>query len=154
MELLNNNSCGIRSISRILKISTGKVIRSIKKSWQDKKKLRRAILLGREYELDEMKTYIGNKKKEYWIVYAIDRVTREVIDFKVGKRTNKTLKKVIDTMLLAGAKKIYTDNLKNYRYLIPEEIHKRGKYKINYIERKNLSVRTHCEKIVKKDVPD
>ncbi len=152
VEKLTNESCGIRSISRILKISTGKVLRSIKKSWQEKRKQKRIILYGREYELDEMKTYIGNKNKRYWIVYAIDRATRKVIDFKVGKRTKKTLQRVVDTLLLAGAKKIYTDKLKLYEYLIPKEIHDRSQYKINRIERKNLSVRTHLKRLSRRTI--
>lgn len=152
IAILITESCGIRSISRILKISTGKVIRSIKKIFQERRKVKRTKLFGREFELDEMRTYIGNKKKKYWIVYAIDRATKEVVDFKVGKRNNKTLQKVIDTLLLSKAKKIYTDNLRNYKYLIPEEIHKTGKHQINHIERKNLSVRTHLKRLSRKTI--
>ena len=99
-----------------------------------------------------MKTYIGNKNKRYWIVYAIDRVTREVIDFKVGRRTKRTLKRIVDTLLLAGAKKIYTDKLKLYEYLIPQEVHERSQYKINRIERKNLSVRTHLKRLSRRTI--
>ncbi len=148
--VLSNESCGIRSISRILKISTVTVIRIIRKQRQ---KIKRPLLLfGREYELDEMRTYIGNKKKKYWIVYAIDKATREVVDFKVGRRTNKILSRVVDTLLLAKAKKIYTDNLINYKTLIPELIHRTGKRKINHIERKNLSVRTHLKRLSRKTI--
>ena len=152
IEAMINESCGIRSISRILKISPGKVIKTIKALWEEQKKKKRIILRGRIYELDEMKTFVGNKNKKYWIVYAIDRVTKEVIDFKVGKRTNKTLKKVVGTLLLAEARKIYTDGLRNYKTLIPESIHKVGKYKINHIERKNLSVRTHLKRLSRKTI--
>jgi insertion element IS1 protein InsB len=152
VEVLNNNSCGIRSISRVLKISTGKVIRSIKKSWLEKRKLKQAILCGREYELDEMCTYIGNKENRYWIVYAIDRITKDTVDFKIGRRTKKTLKRVVDTLLLSGAKKIHTDKLKLYEYLIPKELHERSQYKINRIERKNLSVRTHLKRLSRKTI--
>jgi insertion element IS1 protein InsB len=109
-------------------------------------------LRGREYELDEMRTFIGSKKKKYWIVYAIDRATKVVVDFKVGKRNNITLKIVVDTLLLSKAKKIYTDGLKNYKTLIPEAIHKVGKYKINKTERNNLSVRTHLKRLSRKTI--
>jgi len=152
IEVLTNESCGIRSISRILEISPGKVMQEIKILWEEKLKQKRIMLFDREYELDEMRTFIGNKKKKYWIVYAIDRATKEVVDFKVGKRNNKTLKRVVDTLLLAKAKKIYTDGLRNYKSLIPESIHKIGKYKINRIERNNLSVRTHLKRLSRKTI--
>jgi len=152
IEKLSNESCGIRSISRILEVSPGKVLQVIMQLWQEQKKRRRIILCGRIYELDEMRTYIGSKKKKYWVVYAIDRATKEVVDFKVGRRNNKTLKRVIDTLLLSKAKKIYTDGLKNYKRLIPGAIHKIGKYKINHIERNNLSVRTHLKRLSRKTI--
>ncbi len=144
--LLNNEGCGIRSISRILHISTNKVLETIRKKAK-KKCINKYIITNREYELDEMRTYVQNKKNLYWIVYAIDRETRAVVDFKVGKRNNKTLKKVIDTLLLSKAKKIYTDKLRQYNYLIPSELHDSTKYKINRIERNNLSIRTHLKRL-------
>ncbi len=152
VEVLNNESCGIRSISRILNISKGKVISTIKKLYKERQKKKRIILLGQEYELDEMRTYIGNKRRMYWIVYAINRATREVVDFKVGKRNIKTLKRIVDTLLLAKAKKIYTDKLNIYKILIPEQQHERSQYKINRIERKNLSVRTHLKRLSRKTI--
>lgn len=148
--ILNNEGCGIRSISRILKISTNKVLQTIRKI--AKQTRGKYISTNREYELDEMRTYIKNKANLYWVVYAIDRETRVVVDFKVGKRNNKTLKRVIDTLLLSKAKKIYTDKLKQYRYLIPDELHDTTQYKTNRIERKNLSVRTHLKRLSRRTI--
>jgi insertion element IS1 protein InsB len=74
------------------------------------------------------------------------------VDLKVGKRNKKTLSRVTDTLLLSEAIKIYTDRLNLYEYLIPEELHTRSKYKINYIERKNLSVRTHLKRLARKTI--
>lgn len=143
--MLNNEGCGIRSISRILNISTNKVIQSIRKlAKQTPDKL---ISFNREYELDEMRTYIKNKSNLYWVVYAIDRETRKVVDFKVGKRNHKTLKQVIDTLLLSKATKIYTDKLKHYQYLIPRALHDTSRYNTNRIERKNLTIRTHLKRL-------
>lgn len=148
---LKKESCGVRSISRILKISIVTVIRRIK---QIAKVIVKpfVILKGKEYEVDEMRTYIGNKQRLYWIVYAMRRDTKEVIDFKVGKRNLRTLGKVIETVLLSGAKKIYTDGYYLYKSLVPEEIHQQTKYSINHIERKNLSIRTHLKRLSRKTI--
>jgi insertion element IS1 protein InsB len=143
-------SCGVRSIARLLNISSATVISRIKalgKSVQ-----RSPIMQSKEYEVDEMRTYIGNKKRLFWTVYAIRKDTREVVDFHVGKRTMTTLKRVVDTLLLSNAKKIYTDRYNPYQSLIPEEIHHRSKYNINYIERKNLSTRTHLKCLSRKTI--
>ncbi|MDB5272090.1 MAG: transposase [Chitinophagaceae bacterium] len=150
---LNNEGCGIRSISRILQISPGKVLSTIKKVSKEIRSVRSPIVMGREYELDEMKTFIKKKNKKYWVVYAIDRLTREVVDFRIIKnRTNKKLKPVIETLLLRGAKKIYTDKLKQYASLIPAHLHVKSRYKINRIERKNLNVRMHLKRLSRKTI--
>jgi insertion element IS1 protein InsB len=141
----------VRSIARLLNVSISTVIRKIKKTG---KSLARPfpILQGKEYEVDEMRTYIGNKKRLYWIVYALRRDTKEVIDFKVGKRNSKTLARVLDTVHLSEPKKVHTDRLSLYKNLIPTALHSTTQYNINHIERKNLSIRTHLKRLTRKTI--
>jgi insertion element IS1 protein InsB len=148
---LTNESCGIRSIARLLTVSISTVSRKIKKIG---KSLIRPfpILQGKEYEVDEMRTYVGNKKRLYWVVYALRRDTKEVIDFKVGKRNSRTLQRVLDTVQLSEAKKIHTDRLSLYKNLIPTVLHCTNQYNINHIERKNLSIRTHLKRLARKTI--
>ena len=108
--------CGIRSIARLLQISGTTVIGRIKAMGKEIGKP--MLSMGKEYEMDEMNTYIGNKKNRYWIAYAIRKDTREVADFRIGKRTKRTLKKVTETLRLSEATKIHTDKLNLYKYLI------------------------------------
>lgn len=149
--VLKKESCGVRSISRILKISMTTVISRIKKI---AKVTTRPfpIVHGKEYEVDEMRTYIGNKNRLYWVVYALRRDTKEVIDFKVGKRNSKTFQRVIDTVQLSEPKKVHTDKLSLYKNLLPTELHSTKQYNINHIERKNLSIRTHLKRLARKTI--
>nr|WP_281232395.1 IS1 family transposase [Flavobacterium gelatinilyticum] len=82
-------------------------------------------------------TYIGNKRSFIWLVYALDKNSKNVVGFNFGKRTNKKLNRVLDTLKLSEAKKIYTYRLKNYRYLINEELHSVKRFGTNHIEQKN-----------------
>jgi insertion element IS1 protein InsB len=104
------------------------------------------------YELDELRTYVGKKTNLSWIAYAIRRDTKEVIDFNIGYRTNEMLKKVIHTLLNSDAKKIYTDKLVNYKYLLPQELHSTKLYGINHIERNNLTLRMHLKRLGRKTI--
>jgi IS1 family transposase len=110
------------------------------------------ILQGKEYEVDEVRTYIGNKQRLYWIVYALRRDTKDVIDFKVGKRNLKTLGRVIDTVILSEAKRVFTDGYELYKSLVPIAQHSQKKYNINHIERNNLSLRTHLKRLSRKTI--
>lgn len=147
---LTCEGCGIRSIARVLRISCTSVIRRIKQFAQSIP--RPCIPLGKEYEVDELRTYIGNKQRLYWVAYALRRDTKEVIDFKVGKRNLKTLGRVIDTVLLSEAKMIFTDGYELYKSLVPSDLHRKSHYQINHIERKNLSVRTHLKRLSRKTI--
>ena len=142
--------CGIRSISRLLNISACTVLSRIKIIADGIKKP--SISTGKIYEVDELKTYIKNKNKECWVIYALDKESRQVVDLKVGRRTKKNLKRVADTLLLAKCKQVYTDGLDIYRQIIPSAIHKVKRYGTNKIERKNLSLRTHLKRLNRKTI--
>lgn len=146
---LIKEGCGIRSISRILQISPTTVIRRIK-TISETTNRPFPIVLGKEYEIDEMSTYVGNKKRRIWITYALRKDTKEVIDFVVGTRSNKAMRQVTDTVLLSKPTKVFTDKYSNYFSLIPGEIHMARKRCTNYIERNNLTLRTHLKRLNRK----
>jgi insertion element IS1 protein InsB len=141
---------GIRSIGRILQIGINTVVRRIVKMTDSivapKSELNAA------WEVDELWTYIGRKDNEYWIAYALNRQTRQVVDFIIGKRTKATLKELIDRLLLSNPKIIRTDRLTVYQRIIPKELHRSGSYCINRIERKNLSIRTHLKRLSRRTI--
>ena len=72
--------------------------------------------------------------------------------FHVGGRTNKTLNKVLISLELANAKTVYTDKLKNYRYLIEKKVHNTTRYAKNHVERMHLNYRTHLKRLNRRSV--
>jgi len=118
--------CGIRSIARLLKISAVTVVLRIRKIANSIKIP--PMLQGGIYEVDELRTYVKNKSQECWIMYALDRHTKQVVALNVGRRTKMNLQFVTDTLLLAKCRKIYTDGLNIYRYLIPAAPSQEGNY--------------------------
>ncbi|MBO6515108.1 MAG: IS1 family transposase [Bacteroidia bacterium] len=140
----------VRSTSRLLNISpTTVIVRVLSISQSIKKPY---IALGKSYEMDELATYIQSKNNRIWVAYAIRLDTKEVVNFVVGKRTNRTLRCVTNTLVLAEARSISTDKLQNYRSLIPESIHTTKQRGINHIERKNLSLRTHVKRLSRRTI--
>ena len=142
--------CSIRSISRLLNISASTVLRMILRIANRINKP--PVPVGKEYELDELKTYIGTKRKPCWVAYAIRKDTRAVVDFTVGSRTSSSLKRIAGTLLLSAAKKVYTDKLPHYKSLIPRSIHNVNPYGTNHIERKNLTLRTHLKRLSRRTI--
>ena len=141
---------GIRSMARILKISTTTLLKRIIQ-------IANAVLQptmqnGKSYEVDELCTFIKQKNNRIWIVYAIEKETKKVMSFSVGNRTNLTLKKVINRLCNYDPKVIYTDKLRSYKSLISSAIHKTTRFGTNHIERKNLTLRTHLKRLNRKTI--
>ena len=88
---------GVRGISRVLGIAVGTVISRIRRLGQKVCKPS-GLSSGRAFEVDELWTYVGKKSNEYWVAYALERQTKQVVDFIVGKRTKATLKVLIESL--------------------------------------------------------
>ncbi len=96
ITVLTKEGLGIRSTARVLKISTTTLLKRI---IQIAKEIKQPIISYRKnYRVDELRTYIGNKKNAIWIIYAIDSATKHPVCFKVGKRNKKNLKMIIETI--------------------------------------------------------
>jgi len=151
VKLLVSESVGVRGLGRVLKIARGTVLNRIKAIADQ---ISKPALSGSHpiVEVDELWTYMGRKENEYWPAYALNKETRKVIDFVIGKRTKGTLKILIDSILASRPKKIRTDKLTIYKRLIPPNLHRCGAYCINHIERKNLSIRTHIKRLSRRTI--
>jgi len=147
---LTKEGLGIRSTARVLHISTTTLLKRIVAIAQNVSQP--VISKGKDYEVDEIRTFIKRKNKLIWIVYALERVSKSVVSFYVGSRTNKTLNIVLKTLQFAAAKRIFTDGLKNYKYLITKTVHKVKHYGTNHIERKNLTLRTHLKRLNRRTI--
>lgn len=148
IKTLVKESCGIRSISRVLNISSTTVIHRIRQIAS--RIIKPKIRMGKEYEVDELKTYRGRKTRERWLVYALSREDGQVVDYRIGRRTKRTLGAVVETLLLSKARKIFTDKFQLYKYLIPLWLHRWRQYAINHIERMNLNLRNGLKRLGRK----
>lgn len=145
---LTKEGLGIRSISRVLKISTTTIL---KRLIVIAKSIKIPIIsFNKTYEVDEMRFFSKSKNRLFWLVYALERESKNVMSFQIGKKNINTLQSVIKTLLFSNAKKIYTDKLRHYQYLIPKFIHSNQSYQTNHIERNNLTIRTHLKRFQRK----
>ncbi|WP_206052212.1 IS1 family transposase [Nonlabens xiamenensis] len=151
IKCLLNESCGIRSISRILNISKNTVLSRILKIAKTIKPPS-FYRLGCKFEVDELWTFINRKEDFTWITYALEKKSGEIIDFFVGSKSKENIRPLINKILLLQPTRIYTDKLNIYSGLIPKAIHKRFQYCTNKIERMNLTLRTHIKRLSRKTI--
>ncbi len=148
---LNNIGVGINGIASFTGMSKANVINKIK---QISNAILKPLLKEnqQEYEVDEMHTIVGSKNTACYITYALNKKTRKVIDFVAGNRTKEHIGKVINSIKLLNPKRLFTDKLNVYPGLIDKSIHFASPYKINHIERFNLTLRTHLKRLTRKTI--
>ncbi|HSZ71833.1 MAG TPA: IS1 family transposase [Cytophagaceae bacterium] len=139
---------GIRDIGYLLSISNTTVILKIRQIAD----ALGSTFKGRQgltYEMDEL---CPDYRKNLWVIYAIAKYSREVVDVAVGNRNNECIKPVVDKVLAFDPKRIYTDGYSGYPNLIGKDIHKPDRYLTNRIERMNLTLRTHLKRLCRKTI--
>ena len=61
--------------------------------------------LGCSFEVDELWTCVGNKSQVVWRTYAIERKSRMVIDFHVGRKSKEVIAPIINKVMKLQPKK-------------------------------------------------
>ncbi|WP_347923785.1 hypothetical protein [Pontimicrobium sp. SW4] len=104
LKQLLKEGCGVRSISRMLSISCGTVLsRMLKISKQIK--IPYFNKLGCKFEVNEMFIKIANGNSQNWLAYAIERKTKQVIDFVITTtRSKERIYPIINKVLLLQPK--------------------------------------------------
>ncbi|MCB0738922.1 MAG: IS1 family transposase [Bacteroidetes bacterium] len=143
--------CGIISLGRIFGISPSTVLNKIKQATNQVKKPVK-FPPYQSYEIDEMHTFVGQKDRQIWITYAMERTSKQVVDFVVGSRNKENLAHVVNSILANNPKRIYTDHLNIYPTLIPKGVHRPSRFMTNSIERLNLTLRTHLKRLSRKTI--
>lgn len=153
VTLLNNEGMGINSISRILSIPKTSILRLLLRA---SFKINQPVPIeqGQEYEVDELHTYVGRNHSSCYtyIIYAINRATRKIIDCVIGARSKENIGKLVNRLKTLSPKRIFTDKLNIFGRLIPRSIHRTFLYRTNRIERKNLTLRTHLKRLSRKTI--
>ena len=103
-------------------------------------------------ELDEMWSFVGDKKNPRWLWHAIDRRTGKVLAYVFGRRKDEVFLKLKELLEPFGIKKYCTDGWGAYERNLPESQHEVGKSKTQRIERKHLNLRTRIKRLARKTI--
>jgi len=105
-----------------------------------------------EAEMDEMWSFVHDKSQQYWLWWAIDHNTGDPLAFCFGTREYKYLDELLALLKPFDIKIVYSDNNYAYESHITESEVITGKENTQKIERKHLSLRTWCSRLVRKGI--
>lgn len=106
----------------------------------------------KEVEMDEMWSFFHDKSQQCWLWWAIDHKTGEPLAFCFGTREHKNLDRLLDLLSAFQIDTVYVDGNYAYEAKLPRENVKSGKKNTQKIERKHLSLRTWCSRLVRKGI--
>jgi len=110
------------------------------------------IVSVEEVEMDEMWSFVHDKSQQYWLWWAIDHNTGEPLAFTFGTREHKYLDELLKLLAPFDIKIVYADENYAYKKKIKKSKVVNGKRNTQKIERKHLSLRTWCSRLVRKGI--
>ena len=110
------------------------------------------VVCGTQAEMDEMWSFVHDKSQQYWLWWAIDHNTGTPLAFCFGTREHKYLEELKELIEDFNIITIFTDGNPAYEELMTEYDHVIGKRETQKIERKHLSLRTWCSRLVRKGI--
>jgi IS1 family transposase/transposase-like protein len=156
------NANGIRDTARVLDIATATVLSTLKSLEDNLESINIKVLenpgsysfnvLILKVEIDEMWSFVGDKKNQRWLWHAIDHETGKILAYVFGKRKDEVFKKLKKLLMPFGIKKFYTDDWGSYERHLPSGKHVIGKKNTQKIERKHLTLRTRIKRLARKTI--
>ena len=105
-----------------------------------------------EAELDEMWSFVGDKKRPWWLWEALDHQTGQLLAYVFGWREDQAFLELKALLEPLGICRFYTDGWGAYqRHLAPHQ-HVVGKQATQQLERKHLTLRTRIKRLVRKTI--
>ena len=106
-------------------------------------------------QLDEMWSFVQNKKSKQWIWLALNPSNRQILAFHVGSRGKKDAQIFYESIpeFFRAQVGFFTDYWKAYQSTIEEEKHfavGKDSGLTSYIERFNCTLRQRCSRLVRK----
>jgi insertion element IS1 protein InsB len=103
----------------------------------------------REVELDEMRSFVGDKEAARWLWHALDHHTGHVVVYVTGSRADPTFLELKALLAPLGVTYYYSDKRGAYQRYLPLEQHTVGKRDLQKIERKHLTLRTRLKRLAR-----
>ncbi len=106
-------------------------------------------------ELDEMWTFVGQKKRKVWLWLVVERARRRIVGWALGSRGEAPLRRLWQALPRRYRRHCwyFTDLWKAYAQVLPRWHHRpspKGEGQTNIVEAINCSLRQRCGVLVRK----
>jgi len=145
------NGSGIRAISRVLKISTGCVLRTLVRAGE-LVNIRPKNKYYHKVQIDKLYSFVANKGKKVWIIYAYDTESKEILAMTAGKRSSKQVRDLMKRLADIEVDFWCTDLWSSFSEVLPKNKHLKGKRFTKAIEGVNTALRNSCRRLHRRTI--
>ena len=142
---------GVRDCAIVLGISTDVVLRTILRMGKVSE-IRPKHNFYHLVQIDEQWSYVGNRKKKVWLLYAICKQSGEILAANWGKRNKKSIRALLKKLQCTAVNFYCTDHWRAFAEVLPKEKHLIGKKYTKKIEGINTWFRTRLRRLVRRTV--
>lgn len=149
----------LRGIERIFKVCRQTVVKWIKAYVKTLPVLDETLDLyevGDVLEIDELWSFVLNKRQKRWIWLALCRRTRQIIAYFIGQRDEVAARQLEQRVAYPYSLCVmYTDQYAAYTDILPEHLHwatTKGSGKTSHIENWNNGLRQRLARFVRKSL--
>jgi insertion element IS1 protein InsB len=142
---------GIRDIERVLLVSRYSVLKTLRAA-AEQVSAPSVPKRVRALELDEFRSFVGNKQQQRWTWYGFDRQRRKVVAFVNERRTDAACSELLKKLSGFQVSRYYSDDWQSYKKFRPAKRHCVGKEGTRQLERHNLNFRTHLKRLQRRTI--
>ena len=101
----------------------------------------------------EFSSFVGKKSSQRWTWYVIERHSGKILAYHCGRRTDESLKLLVEKVSHLPIEICHTDDWAAYERCLPQQYRQiTGKDNTWRIERKNLNFRIHLKRLSRKTI--
>ena len=142
---------GIKDCCVLSGMSKGTVLRLIR-SCADAITIKAQKHCYSRVQIDEQWSYVGNKEKKVWMLYAYAPQEDEIVAFTIGKRSAETVRRLMMKLKHLDIQWFLTDHWEAFHTVLPAKKHLAGKQYTKNIEGINTWFRTRVRRLMRRTV--
>ena len=140
---------GVRDCAAVLAISTGSVLRTIISEGLELQ-IKAKQQHYSKVQIDEQWSYVQNKEKKVWMIYAVCAESGEILAASWGKRTKKNVEMLMLRLKHLEIDCYCTDDWVSFKEVLPSQKHLIGKIHTKKIEGINTWFRARLSRLTRR----
>jgi insertion element IS1 protein InsB len=144
------HNCGVKDTAKLCKVSASTVVNQVLKEASKRSISYPKGTAFKSIQIDEMWSYVGNKKAKRWLLHAYDKASKQTIAIVFGSRGIRTFRRLLKQLDAYSIGEYCTDDWPTFSKGLKGKNHKIGKQYTRQIEGVHTAFRNKIKRFNRK----